>query len=186
MNILISHFADNSLIIRPDSTLVRTIDRYFVPDGVAGITFSPVAVFKVNRAGKSISSRFAKRYIDSFSFGILIHPVLTTEDDSNNLFIVNSFDFTTIVPLQLSPVSEYFEKEKTSLRFMIDNVDLHLDLHFPSQKEIYDRIEYFTHYGSVRMGDFISFELSQEIDINPKGRLITLWDGNTIIDLTIL
>jgi len=51
----------------PDSTVLRSGNPFFVPDFDSEFTAFPSICFRIGRLGKSISSRFAHRYIDAWT-----------------------------------------------------------------------------------------------------------------------
>ena len=61
-----------SYYFRPDTTLNREAEEYYVPDGVESLNLVPCIFSRIGKAGKCISSRFARRYINNFCFGVLL------------------------------------------------------------------------------------------------------------------
>ena len=49
----------------PDSSIIRTGNPWFVPDFAEEFKFFPSIVYRIGRLGKSISERFAHRYLES-------------------------------------------------------------------------------------------------------------------------
>ena len=92
MNVIVVPESRKGFYCRPDSTLLRAISDYYIPDYVSELSVSPVFIIKTLRAGKSISAKFALRYIDSFNYGLLLHPVINKKKGELNPFIENSLD----------------------------------------------------------------------------------------------
>ena len=168
MNIIVSPYGKPTFYCRPDSTLIRALDEYYIPDQVERIAASPVMYIKTLRAGKAVAHRFAERYIDSFGFGILLHPTLKREvfaDEAERPFIENSLDYTSIIPLLSFPESElafHTHKFETSLNYKNPFGELHL----PTYEEIMEKISTISRYCSLRIGDFITIELTPGIEIS--------------------
>lgn len=56
----------------PDSSVLRTGNPFFVPDFSEEFAAFPTAVYRIGRLGKSISPRFASRYVESATMGVAI------------------------------------------------------------------------------------------------------------------
>lgn len=56
----------------PDSSVVRSGNPMFVPDFAADFRAFPSVVYRIGRLGKSISPRFAARYIDAASMAVAV------------------------------------------------------------------------------------------------------------------
>lgn len=56
----------------PDSALLRTGNPFFVPDFDSEFRAFPSICFRIGRLGKSIASRFAYRYIDSWTASVAV------------------------------------------------------------------------------------------------------------------
>ncbi|MBQ6653407.1 MAG: fumarylacetoacetate hydrolase family protein [Prevotella sp.] len=58
------------VFIKADSSLLRSGKPFFVPDHLGRIDYEAELVVRVNRLGKNIAERFARRYYDAFTVGI--------------------------------------------------------------------------------------------------------------------
>lgn len=194
MNILtVSH--DFSIFrFRPDSTLVRTQDSYYIPDFVESLSFSPVLCFRCGRPGKSVDTRFARRYIDSFGYGVLLFPELSGDITGNREFISNALDFTTVIPLLFRPISDYgaisSENEECipshRLRVAVNGRTIIESPAHPSYPIIDNIISGITRFSAIRTGDIISYELTGHIAVGGEDK-ITLFCGDDLITgVTIL
>lgn len=188
MNIIVSPYRKQGFYCRPDSTLIRAIDEYYIPDEVESISASPILYIKTLRAGKAISNRFVERYVDSFGFGILLHPTLKSEyfeGASERPFIENSLDYTSIIPLLSFPDTEL--KAATSHKFevTINYKNEFGDFVYPSYDEIIGKISTISKYCSLRIGDFIAMELTSAINIAPMDRLSGSVDCNQIFNFKV-
>jgi len=179
---------------RPDSTLIRALDSYYIPDYVTGLEFVPVVCFRCGRPGKSIERRFARRYVDSFGYGILLYPELSEEVTAHREFISDAMDFTSIIPLSFRPMSDYgailSENESGMpshrLRAAINGKTVTESPVHPPYATIEQIISNITRYSSLRCGDFISCELTAHIAVGREDR-ITLFSGETLLTgVTIL
>jgi 2-keto-4-pentenoate hydratase/2-oxohepta-3-ene-1,7-dioic acid hydratase in catechol pathway len=58
------------LFLKPDSALLRNNKPFFLPDFSGNIHYEVEVVVKISKLGKSISSKFARRYFDEVTLGI--------------------------------------------------------------------------------------------------------------------
>lgn len=181
MNILtVSH--DFSLFkFRPDSTMIRSQDRYYLPDFVDSVSFSPVVWFRCSRPGKSVEERFAHRYVDSFGYGILLFPELSESVRGERDFIASALDFTSIIPLQTHPISDYgaFPAYKP-LKVTVNGHTLLTSPPHPTYDRLREIIAGITRFAATRTGDLIAFELSGHIAAGRESK-IDLWTGEELL-----
>lgn len=181
MNILtVSH--DFSLFkFRPDSTMIRCQERYYLPDYVGSVSFSPIVWFRCSRPGKSVEEKFAHRYVDSFGYGILLFPELSDSVTGEREFIAEALDFTSVIPLQSHPLSDYgafpsFKPLKVTLN---GHTLLENPVH-PGYDRIRAMIAGITRYAATRTGDMIAYELSDHIAAGRENK-IDLWTGGELL-----
>ncbi len=188
MNIIVSPYGKESFYCRPDSTLIRALDEYYIPDQVEKISVVPVMYIKTLRAGKAIANRFAQRYIDSYGFGLLIHPTLKGEyftGQQERAFIENSLDYTSIIPLLSFPEMEIPAANTHKFEVQINYRNPFDKFIFPSYDGIMERISLISRYCSLRIGDFITMELATPVEIAPVSRLTGSVDGEQIFNFVV-
>lgn len=184
MNILIAPKEDSYFYFRPDSTLIRSLDEYYLPDFVEQIEFTPILYIKTLKPGKAVAKRFVTRYLDSFGFGSLLYPTLSNELNDNNAhqdFVSNSLDYTTIIPLDKFKIECLGELDNTGVladkfvrpTFKINDTEISKDLIIPSLDNILERIANISEYYSFKIGDFICFPLTNKLKLK-LGDIITL------------
>lgn len=187
MNLIVVPFRRDGFYCRPDSTLIRSIETIYIPDHVEKIAISPVMYIKTLRAGKAISNRFVGRYIDSYGFGAIIHPTLKdgifTQEVTH--YIENSLDFTSLIPLLSFPESEFATSSQHRFEITHNYQNPFSPFILPSLQEINGKISEISQYCSLRIGDFILFELYEMIPIEIGSRLIGKVDETTIFNLKI-
>ncbi|MBO4571019.1 MAG: hypothetical protein J5699_03730 [Bacteroidales bacterium] len=71
MNIIVIR-ADGSLSTRPDSTLMRRPEDFYLPDGFDTVTARPCSYIKMAKAGKAVRKEFAHRYFTGIGRGVLL------------------------------------------------------------------------------------------------------------------
>lgn len=188
MNILtVSH--DFSLFrFRPDSTLIRAEDSYYIPDYVKGLKFAPVICFRCRRPGKCVEEKFAGRYLDSFGYGLFLYPELSGIPSPDRDFISCALDFTSLIPLKFHPMSDYGAISGISglcptsspLRAEVNGIVTVESPAHPSYGRIWHTVSEITRYTSIRTGDFISFELAEPMDVAAEDK-ITLHLGDSLL-----
>lgn len=188
MNIIVSPYRKESFYCRPDSTLIRALEEYYIPDQVESLTASPVMYIKTLRAGKAVANRFAERYIDSYGFGILLHPTLKSDifpDSEQRPFIENSLDYTSIIPLLSFPEKDLLNAATHTFVVTKDYKNPFEEFQFPTHSQILEKISTISKYCSLRIGDFITVELAPSIEIEAQSRLIGSVDGEQIFNFKI-
>lgn len=71
MNIIVIG-PDGSVSTRPDSTLMRRPQDFFLPEDLGSVTARTCLYIKMTKAGKAIRREFARRYFDSVGKGVLL------------------------------------------------------------------------------------------------------------------
>lgn len=58
------------LFMKPDSAILRQVDHFYIPEWSNEIHYEAELVFRIERIGKNIESKFASRYYSEFTLGI--------------------------------------------------------------------------------------------------------------------
>ncbi len=64
---------DNTWYTRPDSTLCRVREDFFLPEGFVSVAICNCKYIRLLKAGKSIQPRFAERYLEPLCEGWLYY-----------------------------------------------------------------------------------------------------------------
>lgn len=131
---------DGSWYARPDITLVRDADRFCLPDDCTGALACRCHCIRIDKAGKAIAPRFARRYFSSWAPGICFYGVLA--DGAATPYL----DRATWVNRGFQPVDTLPEEEL---------------------QRIVEGLECISRHVSLRIGDFLLFELTTP---TPTGR----------------
>ena len=70
MNIIVIK-TDGSFYTRPDSTLMRRPEDFYLPEDISEATARTCTYITLTKAGKAVSPAFAHRYFDTLGRGIL-------------------------------------------------------------------------------------------------------------------
>lgn len=124
---------DGSWYARPDITLVRDADRFCLPDDCTGALAARCRCVRIDKAGKAVAPRFARRYFSQWAPGICFYGVL--EDGSATPFL----DRATWVARDFQPVEELGDVAFVPIIEGLERVSRHV---------------------SLRIGDLLLFELT--------------------------
>lgn len=97
MNIVVLNAAGRT-VVRPDTTLKKSSDDFYVPDFVGRISWSPVLFARISKPGKYIAERFATRYYDSINYGLLLYPEDFIDGSEDGYARACCLDHTSFLP----------------------------------------------------------------------------------------
>lgn len=185
MNILVSPLTGGSFYFRSDSTLIRALTDFYIPDYVESISAVPVICFRSERSGKSVLEQFARRYLGPFSCGIILKAVLRGDSvkEADRIFVQNALDYSTVIPYDLIPLDRLPDSISASRPFVIKINGLErcrIEQH-PGIQELSRRFTDISRYCSVRTGDMLAFELAPEVPVGREEHLTaTFGTGGSI------
>ena len=186
MNIIVSPFKEEGYQFRPDSSLIRTLDYYFIPDFVDSISLYPALFIQTFRAGKSLSPEFVHRYLKNFSLGILLKPELSPIINKNRDFISNALDYTTIIPNDNYDIDTYSRSKADNFSIKLNGTSIFNNIDYPDANSIYEKISSITQFSSLKIGDFIAFVLSPtSMNLSTEDEVSILKENNPLINFTI-
>lgn len=167
MNIIVKTSAGN-YIVRPDTTWEKDNEDFFPPDYIEELSFTPVLFARITKPGKSIGLRFAYRYYNLISCGMLLYPE-NLMDGSPEAFAASScIDHTSFLS---DPLFDKGELGSRDFRILAGESEI-----FRSGNMSAALIENALSEASARVymrtGDIIAAELS------PRARLCGRTDGN--------
>lgn len=175
MNILVSPLTGGSFYFRSDSTLIRSLTDFYIPDYVEGVSAVPILCFRSERSGKAVREQFVPRYLGPFSCGILLQAALSENNvhEADRIFVQNALDYSTVIPYDLIPVDKYSDCISTVKPFVIkvNGMELSRIEQCPGMEELCRRFSAVSRYCSVRTGDMIAFELAPAIPVCRNGHL---------------
>ncbi|NLD22484.1 MAG: hypothetical protein GX664_08480 [Bacteroidales bacterium] len=92
--------SDRDYYFRPDTSLNREAQNFYLPDGVSQLRLTPCIYSKLIKGGKSIGAKFATRYVDSFGFGLLFDDIAALQGEAT------SMDQSTVITYETLPLQE--------------------------------------------------------------------------------
>ncbi len=187
MNILISSLDRKSFYFRSDSTMIRKLDCYYIPDYVESIKAVPVLCFRLDRAGKSIPEKFADRFIGPVSCGIMLCAELKDRNLIHREFIENNLDYTTIIPYDLHPKEDFVNSisEDSPLELRFNGILKHRITCMPDLREVESVFSDISRFCSVRTGDFLALELSEGFEITPDSHVVMTFAQSEQVDFIV-
>lgn len=168
---------------RPDSTLIRDLSVYYLPDQVQALLATPVLSIRMRRPGKAIATRFAERYWESFGFGLLLYPQLWDTEAPHREFIENAMDFTSLIPLKTVSMDQYPAQQLPT--YQINGQQWPASLQYPDLNTCAERLSEVSHYCSLRIGDLLLWELDTPRPLAVGDRLDATWQEDRLWQLEI-
>ncbi len=170
MNILIRTLDGTAFYVRPDSTMIRALTDYYIPDYVTAVNAVPFFCFRSARSGKAVREQFAHRYIGEFSCGILLKCETASPDSIYRTCMENAMDYTTVIPYDLLPadrIPEYISSKRPLTVAVNGHEKVRIEKG-PDMATLSSAIAMITGYCSLRTGDFVGIELSGPVRIEKE------------------
>ena len=160
---------------RPDTTLNHNNSDYWCPDGVSSLKAVPCIYTHIDKAGKCVAERFAKRYFKTVAFGCL----LTDAAEGIPQAIATSMDFTSILDMGWMEFPA-----QTSLKFDVNGSEVFSAPGKDYSEDFARAIVDITRRSTLRIGDIIAIELDEGCTVKP-GDTITMSTGEKVVHIKI-
>ena len=184
MNILV-HTCQGRCIARPDSTLNKNGDDFYVPDAVRDLLYTPVVFARTGRSAKAVEEKFAQRYLDAVGFGLLLYPV---GESGPSLAEDSVWDHSSLLPLPLYNKMT-FEGEDNVFRILRDEKEIFSCPMKGIEEKIISALVSCTAKTYARTGDYVVAELAPAAAIcAPKTaicHIIAQFCGNEVMNFEI-
>lgn len=189
MNILISPLSEGSFYFRSDSTLIRALTDFYIPDYVSEVAAVPILSFRSERSGKAVQEQFAGRYLGPFSCGILLKASLVPEavPEADRIFVENALDYSTVIPYGLIPLDRYpgYISETKPFVLKTNGLERCRIERCPTLREICGRFTAMSRYCSVRTGDMLAFELAAPVRTGRREHLTATFGTSGLISVIV-
>lgn len=185
MNIIILPYNKGLFRFRPDTTLSRDLNTYYIPDGIAGMNIVPAISFRISRAGKAVMVKFAERYLDTFSVGALLYPVFQDRLSPDVCFAENSLDYTSVIPAKAFRHEEYGPDFGSRIAFYRNGLELSGKIDIPETGQVYEKLSEISGYCTFRTGDLLVFELCPGIPLSAEDHITAYADNEKVMDFSI-
>lgn len=165
MNIIVKAFGTGRFYCRPDTTWEREDKDLYLPDAVTGYLWTPVLFARISKAGKCIGRKFADRYYDAVSYGILLYvkdllcPAEQNTPEAISLAAASCTDHTSVLPF---PMYNKVTLEDGTNIFSVskDGQEIYSTAE-GSAEIIEDAISGASALISLRIGDILAVELKE-------------------------
>ena len=145
------------IFLKPDSAILKKNKPFFLPDFSENVQYETEIVVKICKLGKSISSKFARRYYDELTVGIDI-----TARDLQNDYISKGLPWDLSKGFDGSaPLGEFIPASSIE---DVSNLDFRLDINGQTVQQgntsemifsIDKIIEYVSRFFTLKTGDLI-------------------------------
>lgn len=152
MNILVVR-EDGSYTLRPDTTLERESRDFYLPDDCVGAVAGRCTYIRLKKAGKAVGTRFADRYFEGCSDGLLLYGVIAAPGPDGVPLVTPYIDCSTFLNPEMRQPDE------------------------SEHRRLAEALSIVTRHTSVRIGDILCLESSDFLEC-PRGGVI---DGVSVI-----
>jgi len=186
MNIIVMSSDGRHVYCRPDTSLERENRDFYLPDNCLELEFTPVLFARVSKSGKCVSAKFAERYYDAVSAGVLFYEAC--EKDSYEIASSSCCDHSSRLPQAMMTKADIAGLE-TTFNLFCDEDCIYSNCLGESEIKMMaeDAIVKASAKVSLRIGDLIVVETSERIPLAFKNgsRIEGQLDVDTIIDFEI-
>ena len=176
--------------MKPDTALLRNNDPFYIPSFSKDMHYETELVVRINRVGRSVEERFAKRFYTEVGLGIdftardlqaeIIKKGLPWEP-------AKAFDRSAAVSPQFVPLEE-LGGDVQNLHFEM-SLNGEVRQRGDTSKMIFpvDRIiNYVSQFVSLRMGDLLFTGTPVGVGaVHPGDRIVASLEGRTLLDFDI-
>lgn len=149
--------AEPVIFLKPDSALLRNGNPFFIPDFSEQVDYEAELVVRINRLGKSIASRFARRYYDALTVGIDF-----TARDLQRRFcaegkpweLCKGFDGSAAIG-EFVPADRYVDVQRLTFRLDIDEKTVQRGRTAEMLFRVDDIIAYVSRFYTLKTGDLL-------------------------------
>ena len=160
---------------RPDTTLNHNNSDYWCPEGVSALKAVPCIYTHIDKAGKCVAERFARRYFKAVAFGCL----LTDAAEDVSPAIATSMDFTSIMDMGWMA-----DPAATGLKFSLNGSEIFATDGRDYSEDFVRAIVDITRRSTLRIGDIIAIELGEGCTVKP-GDIIEMSTGEKNVPIKI-
>ena len=167
MNIVVQT-VEGKIIVRPDTTWEKDNEDLYVPEFVENLSWSPVVFARISKPGRSVGLKFADRYYDGISFGVLLYPENLIDGSETGYACASCLDHSSFLPY---PVKDKGLLENAADFCLSRNGEELYRTSLTGSSIIEEAIAEATRFCYIRTGDIIAIELK------PRGPLCSRADS---------
>lgn len=180
MNIVVKTAAGHC-IVRPDTTWEKDSEDFFAPEFVRSVSFAPVVFAHICKPGRSVGRKFAPRYYDGISYGLLLYPDGMMDGSEEAYAAACCLDHISFLPY---PVTVQAAGGEFKLNMGGKEIFSCPESH---RSVIEDAIAESTRYIYIRTGDLIAVELQPRRPLcSESARISATLAGEPLLDFRII
>lgn len=145
------------VFMKPDSSLLRNNDPFYLPDFAHSFHHEVELVFKINRLGKNIEERFAHRYYSEVALGIDF-TARDLQDDLRSKGLpwekCKAFDGSAVLS-QFVPISKYADIKNLQFKLLVNGETRQTGNSDAMIFNIDQIIAHLSKYFTLKIGDLI-------------------------------
>lgn len=184
MNIIVSVFGTGTHCVRPDTTLERESEIFYIPGNITELSYVPVMFVRACKAGKHVGEKFAERYYDCGGFGILLYGEnLIREAGPAGFAMASSMDRTSYLPMPMYG-RDVLANSGNIFTAGTDSCPEAFVCRAGTEK-INAAIPQVTALTSVRTGDIIAVETGLRKPVLAGETITGCLNGETVISITV-
>ena len=172
---IVAYKTDGDYCCRPDTTLNHNNSDYWCPEGVSVLKAVPTVYTHIDKAGKCVAARFARRYFKNIAFGCL----LTDAAEDVSPAVATAMDFTSIMDMGWID-----DLSRTGFRFCVNDAEIFSTEGGDFETAFTEAIVNITRRSTIRIGDIVAIELGNGCTVEP-GDTITMSTGEKTIPIKI-
>ena len=159
MNIIFAKGGPCGFFFRPDTTLNREGETYYVPDGIRAAWYMLFSYVRIDKAGKHVASRFAERYYSAGGSGAAIFGIPERPGDGAACLSAMECIGSGIIPK--------LEPEEWMLANSLDNSTVIAAAHeVEHSAQMNEAVESVSSVMSLRTGDMVCVACSGPIPVS--------------------
>jgi 2-keto-4-pentenoate hydratase/2-oxohepta-3-ene-1,7-dioic acid hydratase in catechol pathway len=147
-----------TIFMKPDTSLLKDGKPFYIPDFSSDVQYETEIVIKINRLGKNIAERFARRYYDEITVGIdMTARDLQQQLRKNGLpwEISKSFDNSAVTGRFISIEASGLDIENIPFRLDIDGKTVQEGNTGAMIFKPDEVVAYVSRFVTLKMGDLI-------------------------------
>ena len=170
--------ADSSYYVKPDNTLNHNNSDYYCPEGVSLLEAVPCIYTHIDKAGKCVAERFARRYCSKFGFGCLLNDISPGALPAR----AAATDFTSVLDMDFAPLENL---PQSSFAVAVNGRECFTIQHSLQPDAFNDAICRITSRCSLRIGDIVALELDGTRRVAP-GDTLSLRSSSKLVEIKII
>ena len=175
--------------LKPDTALLRNNDAFYIPDFTQQVDYECELVVRIDRLGRCIDRRFARRYYNEVTLGIdFTARDLQRRAISEGLpwTAAKGFDHSAAVSPQFVPLSELGDIDDLHFELTVDGEVRQRGATSEMLFKVDEIIAHVSQFMTLRTGDLLFTGTPEGVGAVQKGnRLTATLEGRTLLDFDI-